>query len=187
MTEEEIKNFAKLTIPASEQVNTSQILKLEKIVFVELPSAYWTWPLYAMTLGLWTIWRERHRFIITNQRLIVTSGILSKSEKSVQLSRIQDVNVLRSIFTGGRVTITSAGGALSFRAVGPLSRAKAAEFAEIMMGLIPTHGDGLSSPRQGTDKKPQSVADEIKKLAELRDSGVISEDEFVAHKARLLH
>jgi hypothetical protein len=33
---------------------------------------------------------------------------------------------------------------------------------------------------------PGSVADELAKLAALRDSGVLSEDEFAAQKARLL-
>jgi hypothetical protein len=38
-------------------------------------------------------------------------------------------------------------------------------------------------PSQAT---PTSVADELKKLAELRDAGILSEEEFVAAKARLL-
>jgi hypothetical protein len=35
-------------------------------------------------------------------------------------------------------------------------------------------------------RRPVSVADELKKLADLRDSGVLSGDEFEAQKARLL-
>jgi hypothetical protein len=33
---------------------------------------------------------------------------------------------------------------------------------------------------------PASVADELAKLAELRDQGILSEDEFLAQKGRLL-
>jgi len=34
--------------------------------------------------------------------------------------------------------------------------------------------------------EPRSVADELKKLAELRDAGILTEEEFAAQKARLL-
>jgi hypothetical protein len=40
-------------------------------------------------------------------------------------------------------------------------------------------GDNTATPAA-------SVADELMKLAQLRDSGVLSEDEFAAQKAKLL-
>lgn len=185
----ELDDFATAVDASSADLSSSHILKLspgERIILDELPSAYWTWPLYVMTLGFWIIWRNRHRFILTNQRLIVTAGIVSKSERSVQLSRIQEVNVLRSLTSGGKVSLTSAGGPLSFRHVGPLSRERARVFAETMTELLSDHGDGLSLPSRTLEPPHSSVADEIQKLVRLRDSGAISEEEFVAHKAKLL-
>ena len=155
----------------------------ESIILDEVPSAFWSFPFYILTLGLWAIWRKRHRFILTNQRVIVRKGIVSKSEQTVQLSRIQDVNVMRSLVAGGSISLSSAGGVLSIRAIGPLTRAKAAEFAEKMSDLTRSHGEGLGSP---APQATASVADEIAKFASLRDSGAISEDEFAAHKSNLM-
>jgi hypothetical protein len=58
-------------------------------------------------------------------------------------------------------------------------------FAETLTSLISNQGDGLSSPPNNSHPSV-SIADEIKKLVELRDSGAITEEEFVAHKAQLL-
>ena len=165
------------SIPATLKLNEG-----ESVILDEIPSAFWTWPLYVFTLGLWTIWRSRHRFILTSQRVIVRKGIVSKSEQTVQLARIQDVNVVRSLIAGGSIAISSAGGALSIRKIGPLTREKAAEFAEKMSDSLPTHGDGLSSTSATSSP---SVADEIAKLVALRDSGAITEEEFTAHKEGL--
>ena len=44
----------------------------------------------------------------------------------------------------------------------------------------------LNTPKQNRQIAPLSVADEIKKLAELRDSGILTPDEFNAKKRRLL-
>lgn len=41
--------------------------------------------------------------------------------------------------------------------------------------------------QQQPEASPSSVADELAKLAQLRDTGVISPQEFEAQKARLLH
>lgn len=41
-------------------------------------------------------------------------------------------------------------------------------------------------PADGRSPVPLSVGDEISKLVALRDSGAITDDEFLAHKARLL-
>ena len=162
------------SVPATLKLNQG-----ESVILDETPSAFWTWPLYVFTLGLWSIWRSRHRFILTSQRVIVRKGIISKSEQTVQLARIQDVNVVRSLIAGGSIAISSAGGALSIRKIGPLTRAKAAEFAEKMSDSLPTRGEGLGSAPAATSA---SVADEIAKLVALRDSGAITDEEFTAHK-----
>ncbi|MFD1211096.1 SHOCT domain-containing protein [Arthrobacter sp. GCM10027362] len=55
------------------------------------------------------------------------------------------------------------------------------------------HGVISDAGRPGADEnampetRPTSVADELAKLASLRDSGILTEDEFAAQKARLLH
>jgi hypothetical protein len=46
--------------------------------------------------------------------------------------------------------------------------------------------DAISKPRADTRKGQLSMADELMKLAQLRNAGVLSEAEFDAQKARLL-
>jgi hypothetical protein len=44
----------------------------------------------------------------------------------------------------------------------------------------------VSQPPALQQAAPVSVADEIRKLAELKDAGILSEEEFVSQKAKLL-
>jgi hypothetical protein len=104
----------------------------EEIVLEMLPSSWWTLGRFVATLGLWAIWRKRHRFILTNQRIIVSKGIVSKSEQSVPLSRVQDAHMHRSPLTGGRVALSTAGGSLGVEYIGPLTQADALTFADAL-------------------------------------------------------
>ena len=60
----------------------------EAIVVDMVPSAFWTMLLYLFTLGLWAIWRSRHHFVVTNQRVMILTGIVTKHEMAVPISRI---------------------------------------------------------------------------------------------------
>ena len=157
----------------------------EEILYDELPSAFWTGGIYFFTLGLWAVWRGRHHFLLTNQRVMITKGIVSKSEQSVPLVRIQDVSLQRSLLAGGYVKLSSAGGGISVEKIGPLTRERAREFADKLSEITRTqHGDGLSGTVPSSPGG--SVAAELEKLAGLRDSGVLSEEEFASQKAKLL-
>jgi membrane protein YdbS with pleckstrin-like domain len=136
-------------------VSSIRLQQGEEIVLDMLPSAFWTAPLYVVTLGLWAVWRPRHHFILTNQRVVVTQGIVTKREKAVPLSRIQDLRLIRSYLIGGRVLMSSAGGPLSIQTVGPLSRERARAFADAVGPRIDQGGDGLSAPLR--DAAPSST------------------------------
>ena len=104
----------------------------EQVISEVITSAWWTWPRYVFTLGLWAIWRERHRWTITNQRLVARKGVIGKSEKALPLERIQDITVHRSPLTGGRVAASTAGVGLGISRIGPLTQEIAREFAEAL-------------------------------------------------------
>ncbi|MGD0882056.1 MAG: PH domain-containing protein [Acidimicrobiales bacterium] len=127
-------------------VSSIRLQQGEEVVLDMLPSAFWTAPLYVITFGLWAIWRSRHRFILTNQRVLIVQGIVTRREKALPLSRVQDVRLIRSYLIGGRVLMSSAGGALSIQAIGPLSRERARVFADAVGPRIDRGGDGLSPP-----------------------------------------
>jgi hypothetical protein len=157
----------------------------EQILRDELPSALWTMGFYVLTLGLWAVWRRRHRFVLTNQRVMVLKGIVNKSERSVPLARIQDVNLRTSIATGGFVALSSAGGPLGIQGFGPFTRAGAVAFADALSQAIPFHGDGVSGAHVA-GASGASVSQELERLVRLRDSGALTEEEFAAQKVKVL-
>lgn len=66
--------------------------------------------------------------------------------------------------------------------------------AQTVSGRVAAHQRATSAKTataQGTRAKPgmltDEVVDQLKKLAELRDAGVLSDKEFAAKKAKLLH
>jgi len=69
----------------------------------------------ALTLGLYLIWWMAKQLIVTNRRVILRQGVLGKKERSIPLSRVQDVSVsygpLGRILRYGNIRVESAGGA----------------------------------------------------------------------------
>lgn len=66
------------------------------------------------TLGIYFFrWRST-RLVVTNRRVIWRTGLIGKSERSIPLSRVQDVSisysVLGRIMRYGNVRVESAGG-----------------------------------------------------------------------------
>ena len=108
----------------------------ERIIMDVLPSKWWTLGRYIFTLGAWAIWRQRHHFVLTNQRIVVTKGMINKSEGSAPLNRIQDAQLQRSPLTGGRIKLSTAGGPLGVDSIGPLTQADALAFSDALTPLL---------------------------------------------------
>ncbi len=159
----------------------------EEILRDELQSPFWTVGRYIVTLGLWAIWRSRHHFLLTNQRVLIVKGIVSKSEQAVPLARIQDVSLQRSLLAGGHVQLSSAGGGLGIERMGPLTHDRARQFADAISHVLPTRGDGVSADGSTVQRSTPSVSEELLRLAGLRDSGILTEEEFATQKAKLLN
>ncbi len=115
----------------------------EAIVLDLMLSAWWTLGRYIFTLGLWAIWRERHRIVVTNQRLVVRKGIISKSEVGIPLGRIQDVHCKTSPLTGGEVKLSTAGGSLGIDSITMLTQADAAALAHALSARIGSAAAGI--------------------------------------------
>lgn len=130
-------------------------------------------------------WATTH-FVITTERLIFRSGLLSKHGRDVPLDRINDIasnqSLLERLLRSGDLLIESAGerGQQTFSNI----RRPDAVQQEIHR-QVEAHEErerfGGAAP-----KAAQSVPEQIAALAALRDSGVLSEQEFQAKKADLL-
>lgn len=68
------------------------------------------WFGYLITLGLVEFWRRARIVTLTNRRLIIQAGIITKSDRSLPLSKVQDVTV-KSQIGFDRLLVTTAGGA----------------------------------------------------------------------------
>jgi uncharacterized membrane protein YdbT with pleckstrin-like domain len=145
------------------------------------------WGALAIVWAIWLLikflsWKFTH-FVVTSDRLIYRHGVLAKRGVEIPLERVSNINFQQGIFErmigAGDLQIDSAG------------KEGQSYFSNIR------HPDGVQQEiyrqMEGYDRKkagwsaPQgSAADEIEKLAGLRDRGVISAEEFEIKKTQLL-
>jgi membrane protein YdbS with pleckstrin-like domain len=85
---------------------------------------------------LWAIWRRADRFVVTTYRVVVIRGIVSRFERAVPLTHIQDVTLRTPALQPSSVRLSTAGGTLGVQGMGPLSRAKARELADAIQGEL---------------------------------------------------
>jgi uncharacterized membrane protein YdbT with pleckstrin-like domain len=66
-----------------------------------------------LTLGVYILWWAAKQLVVTNRRVIWRTGVFGKSERSIPLSRVQDVSVsygpMGRILRYGNVRVESAG------------------------------------------------------------------------------
>ena len=113
-------------------------------------------------------------------------GRKAGASSSIPISSISAVTTKRDGLANDLVQVMSSGAlAVEFR----IGRSEAQKVKDLIIGLVsdrsrpaPPAKVELLPPEGGA----QSVADELRKFATLRDEGIMSEEEFAAQKARLL-
>jgi uncharacterized membrane protein YdbT with pleckstrin-like domain len=148
-------------------------------------------------------WLTSH-FVVTSERVIHRSGWISKNQKDIPLDRIQNVAFKQSVFErmigAGDLNLESAGeeSDTTFTDVRHPEHVQKTIYVvreqdeqRRMQPAPPSSPAHPASPAPTAPAAPPPsrtapVADELAKLATLRDQGVISESEFQAQKARLL-
>ncbi len=174
------------------------------------------WIAFVVVIGGWLVypllrWFFTH-FILTNRKLILSSGILNKSFKVIPLDQVNDIsgsqNVWERIFNYGDLVIESAGefGQQPFtnigdpkkvrsqileqrrvfleeRAGGPQYRVAAPQ-AAAPQAQAP-HGE-MPAAAARTPAEELDLVEAIRKLDELRRSGALSEEEFQKAKQEIL-
>lgn len=123
-------------------------------------------------------------FVLTNERIIARSGVVAKISKEIPLERVNDITVTQSVLDrlvgAGDIALESGGefGQAKFDDIRhPVEVQKSIyEAAEARKGM------GAAGLAIGTG----GIADELAKLADLRDRGALTEEEFQTRKRRLL-
>lgn len=136
------------------------------------------------SLGRFLRWRTTN-FVLTTDRLVVRTGIVSKSGLEIPLERITNISyhqtLAERVLRVGDLVVESAGvtGQQRFTDV-----AKPQELQNLIYrqaDLDREHSDATGGNHGG------SIPEQIEKLGELRDRGLISNAEFQEKKNNLLN
>jgi uncharacterized membrane protein YdbT with pleckstrin-like domain len=124
-------------------------------------------------------------FVVTTDRLIYRTGVLAKHGREIPLDRVNDITFNQRIFErmlgAGDLIIESAGerGQQMFTDI-PHPMKVQNEVYRQMEALQARDADRMAGRRE------LSIPEQLEKLDELRQRGVISQGEFDAKKAQLL-
>jgi uncharacterized membrane protein YdbT with pleckstrin-like domain len=160
----------------------------------------WGWWFYALTLLAAIVlflaypskaivsWGTSH-FVVTTDRVIRRTGWIAKESMEISLDRVSDVrfkqSMLERLLGAGDLFIESAGraGQEAFEDVRDPERVK-----KVIFEMKDHHALKTARKRQQVVAGGPvfSVADELSKLHQLMTSGVLSEEEFLAVKSRIL-
>ncbi|MDY7102012.1 MAG: PH domain-containing protein [Actinomycetota bacterium] len=135
-------------------------------------------------------------FVVTTQRLVFRSGLVTKSSVEMPLDKINTVtsnqNIFERVIGAGDLVIESASDQDQLFTDVRKPDAVQHEINRQRDRADRRHRDGYSSgpPAMHQPTPPpesESIPDQIERLAQLRDRGIISETDFQAKKADLLN
>lgn len=127
------------------------------------------------------------RYVLTSERLITRRGLIAQSGIEIPLDRITNVNfsqtVVERLLGAGDLLVESAGetGQSEFSNIPHPDRFQSVLYKAREARTISLGSGGETRSRQGG-----AGADAIRKLAELRDEGLISEEEYERKRAEIL-
>lgn len=140
------------------------------------------WFVVAPFVRWWTT-----RYVLTSERLITRRGLISKSGIEIPLESITNVNfsqrVIERMIGAGDLLVESAGesGQSAYRNI-----TRPDKFQTLLYRTREERSILLSGSARGPQRGGAANAEAIQKLAELRDEGHISEEEFQAKRTELL-
>lgn len=155
----------------------------ESVILALRPSPAWVVLINKLlTLGLYSLWWRRTGFVLTDQRVIYRRGLINTIERSLPLRFVQDATVVTRWYGVAGVRLSTAGGVDGFEQLSPLDPTTARALRD---ALIRT-AHATWSPPPTEPVVASDFADVLRKVADLRDAGVLTEEEFAAKKAEIL-
>jgi uncharacterized membrane protein YdbT with pleckstrin-like domain len=140
------------------------------------------------TLANYVRWRCID-FVVTSDRIVVRNGVLSKSGLEIPLDRVMNISYHQALWERilgtGDLVVESAGesGHQFFSDVaGP------SEVQNLIYRQVDAHRDRAEDGlRSGGGGGGQSIPEQIEKLDELRQRGILTQEEFDTKKQELLN
>jgi uncharacterized membrane protein YdbT with pleckstrin-like domain len=163
----------------------------------------WAWALAALVWAVWLgvkylDWQFTH-FVVTSNRVIYRTGVLAKHGVEIPMERISNINfhqgIVDRLVGAGSLEIESAGhdGESRFSHVRHPDGVQQEIYRQIEANGRRRAAWSRDANEQTFAPAPAqaapsaaSIPDQLKQLAELRDSGVITAAEFETKKAQLL-
>jgi len=105
----------------------------ESILMLARPSRGATFYKYFYTLGLYGFWRKRNTSVITNRRILTGRGIVNREERSIPMSRVEDVKFTRRGLNSYAQVAVREKGQHRTEKVGPLSSRAARRFTAAIL------------------------------------------------------
>lgn len=137
------------------------------------------------------------QFVVTSDRIVFRTGVIGKRGVEIPLERVNNINFGQTAFEriigAGTLEIESAGqdGQSTFRDVRhpdavqqEIYRCMEANVKKTAM--YSTDGLQAAMTTATSNNGPMSIPEQIEKLAQLRDQGVLTDAEFLDKKQRLL-
>jgi hypothetical protein len=142
---------------------------------------------FLVTVGKDWGWSSQ-KMSVTTQRVIVSRGRLAKDQESVYLTDIRDVRFRKPLVGFGTLVLETAGG----KSIDGLpSVSDGAGVRDRLLTLIhfaraQAQSPGVASTSGPVEAPAEDIALKLKQLGELKESGVVTAEEFEAKKAELL-
>lgn len=111
------------------------LLPGEKVVAVGRPALVSVWPRYLLTLGLYGFWHKRRVAVVTDKRLLLGKGLLSRREHSIPMSHISDALYFRRGLAGFCEVTSSNEWSHNKTTVGPLPTGTARLFVHAVQSF----------------------------------------------------
>ena len=92
----------------------------ESVVMIVRPSRALSLGKYIYTLGLYGIWRKRHVYVLTDTRLMIGKGVVSRTETSIPMNRVEEASFVRRGLGSYCQIVLMAHGRRRTELVGPL-------------------------------------------------------------------
>lgn len=158
----------------------------------------WIWGALTIVWAVWLLikyldWTFTY-FVVTSERIIFRTGVISKRGVEIPLARVNNINFNQSVWErvigAGDLAIESAGkdGQSTFEDVRHPDGVQQ-EIYKVMEEHERKRASWAAPTivqQQPPDTAGPSIPEQIDQLARLRDSGVLSDEEFTAKKRDLL-
>jgi hypothetical protein len=108
----------------------------EEVQGVAHPSRLMRLPRYVLTLGLYGLWRKRDTSVVTNRRILLGKGVVSRHERSIPIRRVVDANYARKLLASYTELVIEGNRGREQLRVGPLTAKRAHRFASVVQEEI---------------------------------------------------